>query len=82
MVRLPPVTESTDSITNRMVHDLAALNFEAPQAEARAEIGRPGRELCLYPGKLGYELQEELDFLGLEGAADVETAEQHDADDA
>lgn len=46
-----------------MVHDLAALHFEAPQAEARAEIGRPGRELCLYPGKLGYELQDELDFL-------------------
>ena len=63
MVRIPPVTESTDSIANRMVHDLAALHFEAPQAEARAEIGRPGRELCLYPGKLGYELQDELDFL-------------------
>ncbi len=63
MVRVPPVTESTDSTANRMLHDLAALNFDAPQAEARAEIGRPGRELCLYPGKLGYELQDELDFL-------------------
>lgn len=63
MVRVPPITESTDSIANRMVHDLAALKFEAPQAEARIEIGRPGRELCLYPGKLGYDLQEELDFL-------------------
>ena len=63
MVRPPPVTESTDRITNSMIHDLASLHFEAPQAEARAEIGRPGRELCLYPGKLGYDLQDELDFL-------------------
>jgi hypothetical protein len=63
MVRVPPITESTDSNANRMVHDLAALKFEAPQAEGRIEIGRPGRELCLYPGKLGYDLQEELDFL-------------------
>ncbi len=63
MVRVPPITESTDSNANRMVHDLAALKFEAPQAEARIEIGRPGRELCLYPGRLGYDLQEELDFL-------------------
>ncbi|MBB3594281.1 hypothetical protein FHX08_004685 [Rhizobium sp. BK529] len=63
MVRVPPITESTDSNANRMVHDLAALKFDAPQAEGRIEIGRPGRELCLYPGKLGYDLQEELDFL-------------------
>jgi hypothetical protein len=63
MVRVPPVTESTDSNANRMVHELASLKFDAPQAEARVEIGRPGRELCLYPGRLGYDLQEELDFL-------------------
>lgn len=62
MVR-PPITESTDSSANRMVHELASLHFEAPQAEARIEVGRPGRELCLYPGRLGYDLQEELDFL-------------------
>ncbi|ULJ71860.1 GNAT family N-acetyltransferase [Rhizobium gallicum] len=46
-----------------MVHELASINFDLPQAEARVEIGRPGRELCLYPGRLGYELQDELDFL-------------------
>jgi hypothetical protein len=63
MVRTPPNTESTDATTNRMVHELASLNFEGPQAEACVEIGRPGRELCVYPGKLGYELQDELDFL-------------------
>jgi hypothetical protein len=63
MVRVPPVTETTDSNANRMVHELASLRFDGPQAEARIEIGRPGRELCLYPGRLGYELQDELDFL-------------------
>jgi len=63
MVRNPPASETTDVTTNRMVHELAALDFDAPQADARVEVGRAGRELCLYSGKLGYELQEELDFL-------------------
>ncbi|MDM9621548.1 GNAT family N-acetyltransferase [Rhizobium sp. S96] len=63
MVRTPPATETTDAMANRMVHELAALEFDAPQADARVNIGRPGRELCLYSGKLGYELQDELDFL-------------------
>ncbi|OCJ11179.1 hypothetical protein A6U87_27625 [Rhizobium sp. AC44/96] len=63
MVRTPPATETTDAMANRMVHELAALEFDAPQADARVNVGRPGRELCLYSGKLGYELQDELDFL-------------------
>ncbi|TCL72627.1 GNAT family N-acetyltransferase [Rhizobium sp. BK251] len=63
MTRPPIVTESTDSTANRMVHELASLSFEAPRAEVHIRVGRPGRELCFYPGKLGYELQEELDFL-------------------
>lgn len=63
MVRTPPVSETTDATTNRMVHELAALEFETPKADARVEVGRPGREICVYSGKLGYELQDELDFL-------------------
>jgi hypothetical protein len=60
----PPLTESTDSKANPMMHELASLHFDAPPlAEFRTEVGRPGRELCLYPAKLGYELQDELDFL-------------------
>ncbi|GAC1044162.1 GNAT family N-acetyltransferase [Rhizobium sp. No.120] len=59
----PPYTETTDSQVNALTHALAALHFETPKAEARVEVGRAGRELCLYPGKLGYELQDELDFL-------------------
>ena len=57
MVRNPPGTQTTDSTANRMVHELASLEFDAPQAEARVEIGRAGRELCVYSGKLGYDLQ-------------------------
>ncbi|QFY61550.1 GNAT family N-acetyltransferase [Rhizobium grahamii] len=63
MVRTPSATPTTDATKNRMVHELASLAFDAPQAEARIDVGRPGRELCLYSGKLGYEMQEELDFL-------------------
>lgn len=60
----PPMTESTDSMANPMMHELASLRFDAePRAEAHIEIGRPGRELCLYPARLGYDLQDELDFL-------------------
>ncbi|MFS8045462.1 GNAT family N-acetyltransferase [Rhizobium sp. BR 314] len=59
----PPYTQTTDSQVNALTHTLAALHFETPKAEARVEVGRSGRELCLYPGKLGYELQDELDFL-------------------
>ena len=39
------------------------LRAARPEAEKRAEVGRPGRELCLYPASLGYELQQELEFL-------------------
>ncbi|MDM9627181.1 GNAT family N-acetyltransferase [Rhizobium sp. S152] len=63
MVRTPPASETTDATTNRMVHELAALEFDTPKADARVEVGRPGREICVYSGKLGYELQDELDFL-------------------
>ncbi|MDE1993874.1 MAG: GNAT family N-acetyltransferase [Rhizobiaceae bacterium] len=59
----PPFSQSTDSQVNALTHTLAALNFEPPKADARVEVGRTGRELCFYPGNLGYELQEELDFL-------------------
>lgn len=32
-------------------------------ADVRIAVGRPGRHLALYPGRMGYDLQEELDFL-------------------
>ncbi|MBD9374950.1 GNAT family N-acetyltransferase [Rhizobium sp. ARZ01] len=36
---------------------------QAPMAEYRIPVGRPGRSLSLYPAVAGYELQQELDFL-------------------
>ncbi|MFD1330287.1 GNAT family N-acetyltransferase [Mycoplana ramosa] len=36
---------------------------QAPAAERRIPVGRPGRSLSLYPAVAGYELQQELDFL-------------------
>ncbi|OHV82031.1 GNAT family N-acetyltransferase [Rhizobium sp. LCM 4573] len=36
---------------------------ERPDADTRLQVGRPGRELCLYPAAFGYDLQEELEFL-------------------
>ncbi|MGR6429615.1 GNAT family N-acetyltransferase [Rhizobium sp. PAMB 3174] len=34
-----------------------------PAADISLAVGRPGRELCLYPASVGYDLQSELDFL-------------------
>jgi hypothetical protein len=58
-----PYFESTDSTASAMTHRLAPLHFGPPLADASISVGRPGRELCLYPGKPGYDLQDELDFL-------------------
>ncbi|WP_245582569.1 GNAT family N-acetyltransferase [Neorhizobium lilium] len=42
---------------------LPGLRSTRPEAETRLEVGRPGRALSLYPAALGYDLQEELEFL-------------------
>jgi len=55
----PDHTTGKDGVTPRM----ASLHFDAPRADARIDVGRPGRQLCFYPGKLGYQLQDELDYL-------------------
>jgi hypothetical protein len=34
-----------------------------PAADSTLRLGRSGREFCIYPAQLGYDLQEELDFL-------------------
>lgn len=36
---------------------------KVPDAPVKTEIGRPGRTLSIYPASMGYDLQEELDFL-------------------
>lgn len=42
---------------------LATPAPERPAADSSVRVGRTGREFCIYPAQLGYDLQEELDFL-------------------
>jgi hypothetical protein len=60
----PPIyNESMNSSANRLVGSLASEAESRPAADMRLDVGRPGRQLSLYPGRVGYDLQEELDFL-------------------
>jgi hypothetical protein len=52
-----------DESGRRFPPALPAVRSLRPDADVRLEVGRPGRELYLYPASLGYELQEELEFL-------------------
>ncbi|OJF96074.1 GNAT family N-acetyltransferase [Pararhizobium antarcticum] len=47
----------------RVLGGLAPTVLHHPAAENSLPIGRPGRKLCLYPARAGYDLQQELDFL-------------------
>ncbi len=40
-----------------------AWRKDRPDPDTHVAIGRPGRELCLYPASFGYEMQQELEFL-------------------
>ncbi|MES5098018.1 GNAT family N-acetyltransferase [Agrobacterium sp. BA1120] len=42
---------------------LAKAASDRPAADSSVRVGRAGREFCIYPAQLGYDLQEELDFL-------------------
>ncbi len=64
MSRPPVYSESMNSSDNRMLGELASPGMNRPAADLRMQIGRTGRELCLYPGRMGYDLQEEFEFLG------------------
>lgn len=64
MSRPPVYTESMNSSDNRMLGELASPGMNRPVADLRMQVGRTGRELCLYPGRMGYDLQEEFEFLG------------------
>jgi hypothetical protein len=47
----------------RLAGLLASASTERPAADSSTRVGRVGREFCIYPAQLGYDLQEELDFL-------------------
>ena len=60
----PPVySESMNSVANRMVGALSRSTIDRPVADVELELGKPGRTLSLYPGRMGYDLQQELQFL-------------------
>ncbi|MFL0690646.1 MAG: GNAT family N-acetyltransferase [Agrobacterium tumefaciens] len=54
--------ESMNSGANRLVGSLAGARVK-PVAETEVATGRPGRRLSIYPSQMGYELQDELDYL-------------------
>ena len=52
-----------DFSENRFAMVKTSAELERPEADSSIRVGREGREFCIYPGQLGYDLQEELDFL-------------------
>lgn len=55
-------TESMNSGANRLIGSLTGGDMRQG-AEAEYAIGRPGRRLSIYPGQMGYDLQDELEHL-------------------
>jgi hypothetical protein len=57
---LPPISNDV----HQPAPDARELaRIDRPDAERTVDVGRPGRQLSIYPAALGYDLQEELDFL-------------------
>ena len=59
----PPISGDFEGDGGGRFPAIPAFRAARPDADARLPVGRPGRELCLYPASLGYDLQEELEFL-------------------
>lgn len=57
------IPDDANSRSARILGGLVPPAPERPVAESTIAVGRPGRQLCLYPARQGYELQGELDFL-------------------
>lgn len=52
-----------DMRDSRFAALLAKAVSDRPAADSSIRVGRAGREFCIYAAQLGYDLQEELDFL-------------------
>jgi hypothetical protein len=65
MVEIPPVArplaEAAPSLPTGSGFQRPTV--EIPDAPVKVPVGRPGRSLSIYPATMGYDLQEELDFL-------------------
>jgi hypothetical protein len=63
MASSPIIQEDVGSQANAMIGEFADVETARPAAERDIAVGRPGRNLAIYPARAGYHLQEELDFL-------------------
>ncbi|MGL4196878.1 MAG: GNAT family N-acetyltransferase [Allorhizobium sp.] len=54
--------ESMNSDANRLVGSLAG-GTPGPVPETEIAVGRQGRRLSIYPAQMGYDLQDELEYL-------------------
>ncbi len=63
MMQPPIFNESKNGADSRQNGALSADGRPGAVPDVRVAVGRPGRHLALYPGRMGYDLQEELDFL-------------------
>lgn len=59
----PPFSSEFEGNGGGRMSMVQAFRAERPDADTHLQVGRPGRELCLYPAAFGYDLQEELEFL-------------------
>lgn len=63
MPEKPIYNESMNSDANRLIGSLANRREMRVGADTEMAVGRPGRHLSIYPGQMGYDLQDELDHL-------------------
>ncbi len=63
MAQPPKFNENKNNRDERPVGTVPMAGRTRPPADIRVDVGRPGRHLSIYPGRMGYDLQEELDFL-------------------
>lgn len=64
MPTFPPSSlSSPDSSANRLVGGLAGVENPLPTPDLQIPTDVPGLELCLYPARAGYHLQDEMDRL-------------------
>jgi Acetyltransferase (GNAT) domain len=64
MVELPPLAKPLlEHAITQASAPTERQNVQIPEAPLKVPVGRPGRSLSIYPANMGYELQEELDFL-------------------
>jgi hypothetical protein len=59
----PPIGQDPIGSGGGRLSMMQPFRANRPDADTRLQIGRPSRELCLYPAAFGYDLQEELEFL-------------------